>query len=229
MQTSPILIYSFSYAMVFILSWISKKDGNYRLINDRGAITDKPGNVTGFHIIGILWLGLVPAFLLKQPVLKILTGSNAPDNSLLVIFSGLLILIAALAIKASKKVIQHVDYLNQNNYQLSTFYICRYFIIRLVFLFTYEMFFRGFLLSGSIKAMGIPLAVSLNVLLYVLLHLFNSRKEMLVCIPFGLLLCWLCILFNAAWPAVILHTCFSLIYEIRIYQSHFIIPKLVRS
>jgi membrane protease YdiL (CAAX protease family) len=91
------------------------------------------------------------------------------------------------------------------------------------------MFFRGFLLFGSIAVMGIPLAVSLNVLLYVLLHLFNSKKEMLACIPFGLLLCWLSVLFNAAWPAMILHACFSLLYEIRIYQSIFTIQKTAQS
>jgi membrane protease YdiL (CAAX protease family) len=215
--------------MVFLLSWVSKKDGNYRLINNRGAICDKPGNMIGFHIIGILWLGLMPVGLLKQPVLNILTGNKVPGNSLLLIFLGILILIALLAIIESKNAKQQAGDSIQNSFRLSAFFICRYFIFRLAFLFAYEMFFRGFLLFGSIAVMGIPLAVSLNVLLYVLLHLFNSKKEMLACIPFGLLLCWLSVLFNAAWPAMILHACFSLLYEIRIYQSIFTIQKTAQS
>jgi hypothetical protein len=77
-------------------------------------------------------------------------------------------------------------------------------------------------------AMGIPLAVTLNVILHVLLHMYNSKKEMLGCILFSLLACWLCILCNAAWPAVILHIMFSLVYEVNLYKSHFSTPKIAR-
>lgn len=229
MQTFSILLYSFCYSMVFILAWISKKETNYRLIKDNGGITDKPGQVMGFHIAGILWLGLVPVLLLKKDLAKVLTGNGVPDGKLLFFFLLLLALTAALAVKGSKNMPQHVFNSETNNNRLSDSYIIRYFIIRMTFLFVYEMFFRGFLLFDSIHAMGIPLAVSLNVFLYVLLHLFNSKKEMLTCIPFGLLVCWLSILFNAVWPAVILHITFSLLFEINIYQSHYSASKIVHT
>ena len=201
MQTPPVLIYSFCYAMVFILSLVSKKEGSHRLIKDDGSISDKPGNIIGLHLIGIMWLGLVPVFVLKLPVLKTFTGSSFQDSSLLIIFLGLLVLTAAGATRAGKIVQQQISN---------------------------ELWFRGFLLFYSIDTIGIPLAVTVNVLLYVLLHLFNSKKEMLACIPFGLLVCWLCIVFNAAWPAVVLHITFSLLYEINIYQSHFTTSKTAR-
>lgn len=64
----PILIYCFCYVMVFILSLISKKESSQRLFKDDGSISDKPGNIIGLHIIGILWLGMVPAFALDESV-----------------------------------------------------------------------------------------------------------------------------------------------------------------
>lgn len=228
MQTPPLVIYIFCYAMVFILSLVSKKEGSQRLIKDDGSISDKPGNIIGLHLIGIMWLGLVPVFVLKLPVLKTFTGSGLQDSSLLIIFFGLLVLTAAGALRAGKNVQQQISNTGHHNFQLPAFYAIRYFIIRMIFLFVYELWFRGFLLFYSIDAIGIPLAVTVNVLLYVLLHLFNPKKEMLACIPFGLLVCWLCILFNAVWPAVVLHITFSLLYEINIYQSHFTTSKTAR-
>jgi membrane protease YdiL (CAAX protease family) len=220
MQTSSILIYSFCYAMIFIISMIGKKEGSQRLIKDDGTISDKPGNIIGLHIIGILLLGVVPALVLNQPVLKTITGSGISDSSLFIILLVLLILTAALAIKTGKKNQQQFADSKHNHYQMPVLFIFHYFIIRSAFLFIYELFFRGFLLFDSISRIGMPAAVALNVFLYVLLHIFNSKKEMIACIPFGLLVCFLSIVFNAVWPAIVLHIGFSLVYELTIYRSY---------
>lgn len=228
MEIPPVLVYSFCYAMVFILSLISKTEASQRLIKDDGSISDKPGNIIGLHIIGILWLGMVPAFLLKRPVFKTITGNGFPDSSLLIIFILLLLLTAKVAMKSGKKMQQQLVNSNVSHITLPVLFITRYFIIRTAFLFAYELFLRGFILFESIHSMGITLAVILNVVLHVLLHLFNSKKEMLACIPFSLLACWLCILFNAAWPAVILHFTFSLLYESRLYKLHLSTQTIAR-
>lgn len=228
MQTPPIVIYSFCYVMVFILTLVCKKEGSLRLYKDDGTISVKPGNIIAFHLIAIMWLGLVPYFVLKLPVLKTVTGSGLPDSSSLIIFLLLLIFTAILAIRMGKNVQHRFPDAGYNNQHLPVYYVTRYFLIRIVFLFVYELWFRGYLLFYSIDSLGIPLAVSVNIVLHALLHLFNSKKEMLACIPFGFLVCWLCILFNATWPAVILHITFSLLYEFNIYQSHFITSKTAR-
>ena len=106
MQTPPILVYSFCYAMVFILSLISKKERSQRLIKDDGTISDKPGNIIGLHIIGILWLGMVPAFILHQPVLKTLTGNSFPDILVLLILVFLIMLTATMVIKTGTTIQQ---------------------------------------------------------------------------------------------------------------------------
>ncbi|TRW97142.1 hypothetical protein [Flavobacterium gawalongense] len=66
MQTTNNTIYLFSYVLFFVLSWIGKTYNSNRLINDNGAFTSRPGNLIGFHIIGIIVLGLVPVILLTQ-------------------------------------------------------------------------------------------------------------------------------------------------------------------
>lgn len=84
------------------------------------------------------------------------------------------------------------------------------------------------LVNSFCYAMGIPFAITLNVILHVLLHMYNTKTEMLICIPFSLLACWLCILCNAAWPAVLLHITFSLVNGINLNKSHFSTPKIAR-
>ncbi len=219
MQTTTITIYLICYVMVFILSWIGKSNNNLRLINE-GVLTSKPGNLIGSQIIGILWLGLVPLILLKHDFLTLFSGLNIPAGSSLFLYILIFILVISMANKQSKNDSSRIQASTEDIINLSpTFYI-RYFIGRSLFLFVYELWFRGFLLFDSINRIGMPTAVTLNVFLYALLHIFNSKKEMLACIPFGLLLCFLSILFNAAWPAIILHISFSLIYELNIYRSY---------
>ena len=228
MQTTNVMIYLFCYTMFFVLSWMSKVNNNQRLINDEGTFTSKPGKLIGSHIIGILWLGVVPIFLLKHSVMKVLTGNQIPQISFDIFYILIFALIILIAFKQSENIIAKKQRSSENFIQLSSaFFIC-YFIIRALFLFVYELFFRGFLLFESINWLGIPAAVALNVFLYVTVHIFNSKKEMMACIPFGILVCFLSILFKAVWPAILLHMGFSLVYELNICRSYFYSSKTVR-
>lgn len=227
MQTTNIIIHSFCYAMFFVHSWISKLNNNQRLINDEGGFTSKPGNLIVSHIIGILWLGVVPLILLKHSMLKLLTGNEMPGGLFVFMFILIFTLIISIALKQSGAYVK-----NQGSPEgllnLSSSFFIGYFIIRALFLFVYELWFRGFLLFDCISWAGIPVAVSCIVFLHVLVHIFNSKKEMWACIPFGILVCFLNILFNAAWPAIILHIGFSLVYELNIYRFHFFTIKIAR-
>ena len=219
--------YIFCYTVFFLLSWVSKVSDSQRLIDDEGAFTTKPGNLIGAHLIGILWLGAVPVILLNKSVLKILAGDQKPEIIYVLFFILLFALIITIAFKQSEKLNAKRQGPDEAFNQLSSSFFMGYFIIRAVFLFVYELWFRGFLLFDSINWVGIPAAVAINVFLYVLVHLFNSKKEILACIPFGILVCLLSIFFNAAWPAIILHIGFSLAYELNIYRSYFYSSKTV--
>jgi len=222
------MIYIFSYILFFVLSWIGKTYNSNRLINDDGEFTSKPGKLIGFHIIGIIVLGFVPGILLNHSVLKIVTGDKTPPV-LVFLYLLIFIIMVTISFRQSKSVYEKKQGLSESLTHLSPDFFISYFIIRTLFLFAYELWFRGFLLFYCANWIGIPLAVSFNTIFYVLVHVFNSKKEMFACIPFGILVCVLSLLFDAVWPAIILHIGFSLVYELTIYRLNLNNFKIAKS
>lgn len=88
-----------------------------------------------------------------------------------------------------------------------------YIIIRLAFLFAYEVFFRGVLFIFSLQYVNLVLAVLINLFFYGLIHSFDSRKEIIGSLPFGILLCLFTYFSESIWPAFIIHAALSLGHE----------------
>jgi membrane protease YdiL (CAAX protease family) len=229
MQATNGLLYLFGYALFFGFSWVCKNNGIHRLINDDGNFTSKPRGLIGAHIIGIIWLGLFPLIFLKQSILQVLATIKIPVSFVIVLYFFIFLLIVTIASNQSKSTYEKARGLSENGIHLSSQFFITYFIVRALFLFSYELWFRGFLLFDCIRWFGIPIAVSINVFLYVLVHIFNGKKEMLACIPFGFLVCFFGILFNAVWPAIIFHIGFSLVYELNFYRFNLINAKTAKS
>jgi membrane protease YdiL (CAAX protease family) len=213
--------YLICYTGFFILSWLAKSNDGNKLFDEKGAVRN-PGTLIGLQIGGILWLGLVPFFIFKKSLSSIVFGNTSPEILPLIIFFVLAGVIVFVATRQSRKDMDAM--LNKGIATiLSSSFIVRYIIVRFIFLCVYEVFFRGFLLNDSINQLGIPLAITINIALYVLIHIFSGRKEIIGSIPFGLVLCAVSILFNAVWPAIVLHLALSFTYEIsslkRIKQS----------
>lgn len=229
MQTTNIIFYIICYAMVFVLSWISKINKNELLFSTKGEISRKPGNLLGIHVIGILWLGLIPITQLNLSVTDVLFGNKSPGILNLLILAFILLLTAITALKLTNKIRPAGTQSADMFMRLSQSFFTRYFIIRAIYMSVYELWFRGFLLFETINWLGVPAAVLLNVFLYTTLHIYKSKREMLACIPFGLLLCAMSISFNAAWPAIILHVVFAIVYELNIYESFYLTIKTTES
>jgi membrane protease YdiL (CAAX protease family) len=176
-----------------------------------------------------MWLGLVPVIQLKLSVFKVLFGNQMPGISAFFTFALIYLLAITIANKLGENISSTGILFHEIFGKLSPVFFKRYFITRAVYLFVYELWFRGFLLFECINQFGIPAAISLNVFLYTLLHIFKSKKEILACIPFGLIVCFLSIYFNAAWPAIILHIGFSLVFELNIYRNSINSSKTVAS
>ncbi|WP_395049366.1 CPBP family intramembrane glutamic endopeptidase [Flavobacterium sp.] len=229
MQATNSLLYVISYVLFFGFSWMCKIKGIHRLINDDGVFTKKPKGLINAHIIGAIWLGLVPVIFLKQSIFKVLTEIKIPVSFIIVLFFFVLILIITIAFEQSRKAYEKSQSSSESFARLSSKFFNSYFIVRALFLFSYELWFRGFLLFGCIHRFGIPLAIFINVTVYVFLHIFNGKNEALACIPFGLLVCFFSIIFNSALAAIMLHMGFSLAYEINIYRLNLINSKTAKS
>ena len=225
MQATNSLLYILIYVLFFGFSWMCKINGIHRLINDDGVFTRKPKGLFLAHSIGVIWLGIISVILLKHSILKDLTSIKIPGNSIVILYFSIFFLIVTIAFNQSKKGYKKNQDTSENFTRLSSEFFISYFIVRALFLLSYELWFRGFLLFDCIHWFGIPFAVFINVFLYVLLHIFNDKKEVFACIPFGLLVCFFSILFNSAWPAIILHIGFSMVYELNIYRLNLINSK----
>jgi membrane protease YdiL (CAAX protease family) len=145
---------------------------------------------------------------------EIVFGNNTPNILSLVIFLVLIVAVVFVAATQSKKAINELPNKGAAINILSTSFIARYVIARFIFLIVYEIFFRGYLLTDSIDQLGITLAIAINIVLYTLVHIFSGKKEIIGCIPFGLALCAVSILFKAVWPAIVLHLALSFTFEI---------------
>lgn len=229
MQTSTFLLYLTSYILFFIFNWKQIKKGSQRLINDEGNFTIKPKQLINAQLSGTILLGITAVITLKNAILNTLINPETITVNSIIIYLSIFILILFLALKQSKDAFRNRQPSSENSLQLPVLFFCSYFISRVCFLFSYELWLRGSLLFETANSLGIPLAIFTNVFLYVLLHIFNSRKELLACIPFGIAVCLFNLLFNAVWPAIILHIGFSLAYEINFYRLNFIHLKTATS
>jgi membrane protease YdiL (CAAX protease family) len=161
------------------------------------------------HVLGILLFGIL--FYLTFPEYKYLIHNvDVPNlNTLLVILiivftSGFLSFVSV-----TKKL---KDKTEKSQYNSSKGWT--YFITRLVFLFSYEFFFRGILLFSLIYTYGLFMAIAICTSLYVLIHAFDSKAEIIGAIPFGIVLCLLSYYTNSIWAAFIIHITLSLVYEV---------------
>ena len=94
-----------------------------------------------------------------------------------------------------------------------------YFSIRVPGLIIYEAFFRGVLLGIALEWLPMPAAVGVNIAVYMLAHAFSPKREFIGSLFFGLLLCWITILHQSVYPAILLHLCLALPYEMTLFEK----------
>ncbi|MBI5914899.1 MAG: CPBP family intramembrane metalloprotease [Bacteroidetes bacterium] len=73
------------------------------------------------------------------------------------------------------------------------------------YLLAYEFLFRGFLFFSCYEEMGLPLAITINVSLYVLVHVAKGWKEVVGAVPLGIVLCLLTLKTGTIWIAFLVH------------------------
>jgi len=217
-QPNHIIAYSIGYLLFFSLLLLASLQRRHRLFDEQGKVTD-PGALLFLHMAGIILLGVFPAVFVSHDLIDIVFGKN-PPGSLPVWLAGFFAILAMIiGTRAAEKKSRRVEGNERALVSFSSFFTTNYFSLRVVFLMVYEIWFRGYLLTDSIASWGIPAAILVNMLLYVLLHSVNGKDEMLGCIPFGILLCILCIWTGAAWPAMVVHVSLAVSYEARLVRK----------
>lgn len=201
-----------SFIVYFIISYAYKvlkiQNVEEALLTSRGLLL-----INLKHILGILLFGLI--FYLITPEYRFLINSfEIPNLNILLLLLGVVFISALLAFTLVKKNLKNKAEISQYSHNQGWIY----FIIRIVFLISYEFFFRGVLLFFFIENNGLILAIIISTLLYVLIHIFDSKAEILGTIPFGIVLCLFSYFTNNIWAAFIIHGTLSGVYEVSMFN-----------
>ena len=201
------------FATYFGISWIYKKLGilnlKHALMSRNGLIFLNLKHVLGIMIFGVFFYFTWPEFQFAINAIEI-----APLH-VLIPYLILLLVSAFLAYRSSSR--DQNEYAESDNYGFSQAW--GYFVIRLLFLLAYEFFFRGVIFFSLLEHFSLWEAITYNTLLYVLIHYFDSRKELFGAVPFGIVLCLFTYFTQSVWYAFIMHATLSTVYEIRIFYK----------
>ncbi len=201
------------FSIYFLISMAYKKLAVHNLEHAL-LTTNGLGLLNLKHIVGIILFGVV--FYVIHPDLRVLINTiEVPRMPVLVSFLSILFLsgyVSHLSVKNNT-----FKNVNISPYRFSDAWL--YFVIRTVFLLCYEFFFRGILLIQFLEFSSVYLAGVYSTLLYVLIHIFDSRKEIMGAIPFGIILCVFTYLTRNIWYAFFIHMALSSVYEISMFYS----------
>ncbi len=194
MYIPPILmICAICFCIMHLFTWISKKNKSNRLFAANGSTAESFRILLGLHTAGICFLGLVPLFLCKQNFFELVLGNSFPTLT----GSISLVLLMLITIYGGYKAGRHIAIRQSGSFELSKNSFRLYFMLRAVFLVSYELFFRGILLFSVADLLGILPAVAISTGLTVFIHVFSNKRELWGCIPFGVLLSSFCITMHA--------------------------------
>ena len=205
------IIITISFTTYFIVSFVYKKLGIHNLYT--ALLTTNGLRLLNLkHIIGIVLFGFL-FFIITPEYRYLIYYIEIPRLKVLIPLLLIIFVCAYLAFLSIRK------YKNQDlgvsDYSFSNAWL--YFGIRFTFLFCYEFFFRGVLFFKLLEDNSLFLAITYNTILYVLIHFFDSKKEIIGTIPFGVVLCLFTYLTNSIWYAFIIHLTLSAVYEITMF------------
>ena len=202
-----------SFLVYFIIGYI------YKLINvnniEKSLLTEKGLLLINLrHILGIVLFGMM-FFLLLPNYRGLITTIEIPGLNILLFLSTVVIISAFISYYSAKKILKKK--IEKSRYHIDQGWI--YFTIRILFLLSYEFFFRGVLFFSLLEVNDIFIAILVCTFLYVLIHAFDSRAEIIGAIPFGIILCLFSYFTNSIWPAFIIHITLSGVYEVSIFNQ----------
>ena len=212
-STNVWILISTSFVIYFLISLLYK---TLRIHNLHQALPKLKGlgllNLK--HLIGIGVFGIV--FYVACPELRyLLTEIEVPRLNVLIPFFVVVLLSTRISLK-SAGMIQEDDFDMVQRHHSA---IVVLFIIRLLFLLCYEFFFRGVLFYEFLKFNGLFMSIVYTTIFYVVIHIFDSKKEILGAIPFGIVLCLFTYYANSIWPAFFIHAALSLAFEISLINN----------
>lgn len=174
----------------------------------------------GFFLLGAIPLVLLMSlFNITLPNVGLTWYANTSWFSIGWIFL-LSIVVIPMAYQSAKKPSNLLNYpqIRAKNWSRKTFYINL--IGWAIYLFGYELLFRGILLFLLVDAVGVPIAIAINVMMYAISHIPKGLSETIGSIPLGLVLCILSLLSGTIWIAFFVHIALSFTNSLTALAHH---------
>ena len=212
------LLIATSFISYFLLTFLYAQMGNRNIADGLGS-HKKIHLLNIRHAAGIFFFGLI--FVLANPdFLSLISsiGMSLPNLALTGILAITCILLSMASVRKKNWNPVATDLASKGD-------AVGYVGIRLVFLLAYEFFFRGVLFFTVLNQFGLAIAILINTILYVAIHAYDSRAELLGCILFGPVLCLLVYYNQSIWPAFIIHACLSLSFEVSLLRKITLKPR----
>jgi len=205
------LLIAISFTTYFLISLVFKKLSVKNL--EQALVTANGLRLLNLkHLVGILLFGIL--FYVLLPELKyLIIDVEIPRLKVLLLFLLTFFLSAYISKLAVQK--HKVQHRADSHYKFSKIWL--YTLIRFGFLFAYEFFFRGVLLQKFLEFNSLFITIIYCTILYVLIHIFDSTKEILGAIPFGVILCLFAYYTNSIWYVFLIHLALSTVYEISMF------------
>ena len=202
-----------SFLSYFIISYI------YKILNvnniEKSLLTEKGLLLINLrHVLGIVLFGIM-FFLLFPDFRGLIISFEVPDLNILLLLMAVVIVSAFMSYYSARNNLKNKT--KKSHYHVDQGWI--YFAIRILFLLSYEFFFRGVLFFSLLEKHHVVIAIIVCTSLYVLIHAFDSRTEIIGTIPFGIILCLFSYFTNSIWPAFIIHITLSGVYELSIFNQ----------
>ncbi len=215
-STNLISNYAICFCMYFAMLRIIQLNRSNQLVDEKGVFAQNPGNLLGLQIAGILWLGMVP-LIWATPIAGLIMGDK--NNGKIFNFSVFAIAFVLFYIGTVQAKRQAI--VSQSNTGFTKLFYIRYFMLRIPFLVSYELFFRGLLLFLLAEKVGIAIAIVADMLLNSALHFFSIKRIIWACLPFSVLCCLFNYQAQAVWPSIVFHLVISFSFELTIVKKLF--------
>ena len=207
-------VYVICYGMYAAVVLVVQAQRSLQLFNTAGKPAAQPGMLLWLHIGGIFLLGLLPFAVAKPLINQLAEQGDAGYFTWASVVAALLLAIFLGATDGRKFTLAVAS-----SHPYTKPFYRRYFLLRIPFLISYELFFRGLLLFANKENMGLSTALLVDILLTVLLHIFSGTKWMLGCIPFSVAACMLNLQTHSVWPSILLHLALSLSFEMSVIHK----------
>ena len=164
--------------------------------------------IVGFVTFGLIPFVIVIVFYSKSPTNYGLNFNHLQTSLVWTFFLGLIVVVANYFLAGKKQNLKNYPQIRLNNWAADKILVNS--LTWIIYLFGYELMFRGLLLFSFYYAYGTFVAITVNCVLYSLVHIPKGKKETFGAIPLGIILSFITLETGSIFVAFVFHVIMAL-------------------